>query len=80
MSLRTSSDRACLGNQREEKEEEEEEDREGEEKGVKEKMVTTTSSEEMGQQGTTKSFRGSFWVSRVVVSFCGACFDKKTEW
>ena len=41
------------------------------------KMVTTTNSEEMGQQGTTKSFRGSFWVSRVVVSFCGACFDKK---
>ena len=41
-------------------------------------MVTTTNSEEMGQQGTTKSFRGSFWVSRVaVVSFCGACFDKK---
>ena len=44
---------------------------------MKERMVTTTNSEEMGQQGTTKSFRGSFWVSRVVVSFCGACFDKK---
>ena len=41
-------------------------------------MVTTTNSEEMGQQGTTKSFRGSFWVSRVVVSFCGACFDNRS--
>ena len=71
MSPGTSSDRAChtcSGKPERDK---------GESERVKERMVTTTNSEEMGQQGTTKSFRGSFWVSRVVFSFCGACFDKK---